>query len=126
MGDLILRLSSGQTYACPVGPDGKSWWMSRSRAVDNLLHAAAIEPEHVNASRVWLAPVLHASAGQVVDAIATLRGEDVVHHVSYQPHVVLEAQFASMPELACPTARAAGFHDDDTLVSMVERALQAA
>jgi nucleoside-diphosphate-sugar epimerase len=123
MSDLIRVLAAGRDFECPVAPEGKAWWMSRSCVVNNLLHAASLGAERVRDQRVWLLPVLHASSGEVVAAIARVRGEDVSRRVSYRPNAALQAQFANLPPLHCPTSVAEGFRNDGTLEALVQRAL---
>jgi D-erythronate 2-dehydrogenase len=121
LSNLLRELSAGREFVCPVAADGKSWWMSVECSVDNLLHAARIEPR--DARRVWMLPVLHASLGEVVAAIAQKHGPEVLRRVRYEPNPTLQAQFASYPPLRCPQALAAGFRHDGDLPTLIERAL---
>ena len=123
MSDLIRTLSTGGRFKCPVEPEGRAWWMSRSCAVDNLLHAAALGTEQTARRRVYLPPVLHASMAEVVAAISRIHGEEVLTRVTYEPNARLQAQFASLPPLECPSSLGAGFHDDGTLEALVRRAI---
>ncbi|HVW70938.1 MAG TPA: NAD-dependent epimerase/dehydratase family protein [Steroidobacteraceae bacterium] len=123
MSDIIRILSAGRPFVCPVASDGMAWWMSRTCVVENLLHAAGLNAALVEKRRVWLLPVLHASLGDVVAAIARVHGEEVLQHVTYQPNAALQAQFANLPPLCCPASLAAGFRNDGTLESLVQRAL---
>jgi naringenin degradation protein FdeJ len=124
MSDMIRELWEGREFVCPVGAEGRAWWMSRPCVVDNLLHAASLSAEIATTRRVWLLPVLHASMAEVVAAIAHKRGEQVLEKVTYQRNDALQAQFANMPPLRCPRAIAAGFHNDRSLEHLVERALE--
>ncbi len=123
LSDLIRALSAGRSFDCPVAKEAMSWWMSRACVVENLLHAAALSAAQVKKQRVWLLPVLHASIGDVVAAIARVRGEDVSTRVTYRADPALQAQFASYPPLRCPAAVEAGFRNDVTLEALVQRAL---
>jgi nucleoside-diphosphate-sugar epimerase len=123
MSDLIRALAAGQNFECPVGSEGKAWWMSRTCVVENLLHAASLDAASVKHRRVWLLPVLHASIAEVVGAIARVYGEDASHRVTYRPNASLQAQFANLPPLDCPTSVADGFRHDGTLEALVQRAL---
>lgn len=124
LSDAIRTLSAGRPFTFPVARDGKSWWMSRSCAVCNLLHAASLDSGLLELKRVWLLPVLHASMEDVVRAIARVRGEQVLGMVRYEPDPALQAQFASYPPLDCPGSLAAGFRHDGTLEALVQRALK--
>ena len=123
MSDLIRVLSTGGSFACPVSREGKAWWMSRTCVVGNLLHAANLDSAVVQKKRVWLLPVLHASLGDVVAAIARVHGEEVLERVTYHENATLQAQFANLPPLRCPTSVEAGFRNDGTLDILVQRAL---
>jgi nucleoside-diphosphate-sugar epimerase len=123
MSDLIRVLSAGGSFACPVSKEGKAWWMSRTCVVENLLHAVSLDTDRVQKKRVWLLPVLHASLGDVVAAIARVHGEEVLERVTYHENAALQAQFANLPPLRCPKSIHAGFRSDGTLEILVQRAL---
>jgi nucleoside-diphosphate-sugar epimerase len=123
MSDLIRSLSAGRNFACPVAREGMAWWMSRACVVENLLHAAGLEAATLERSRVWLLPVLHASLGDIVAAIARVHGEEVLDRVTYHENAALQAQFANLPPLRCPGSLEAGFRNDGTLETLVQRAL---
>jgi hypothetical protein len=78
----------------------------------------------LSAQRVWLLPLLQASIGEVVDAIARVYGERVLGLVRYEPNAALQAQFANFPPLSCPRSVAAGFTNDGSLEALVQRALE--
>jgi nucleoside-diphosphate-sugar epimerase len=124
LSDIIRVLSAGGSFTCPVSEHGMSWWMSRRRVVDNLLHAAALGAPALSAQRVFLLPVLHASLGEVVAAIARVHGPEVCSRVTYHPNAALQAQFASYPPLSCPRSLAAGFRHDGSLDALVRDALE--
>jgi nucleoside-diphosphate-sugar epimerase len=97
--------------------------MSRTRVVDNLLHAATLDVAGEDSGRVWLLPVLHASVGEAAQAIGRVYGVDVRNKITYQPDAGLQAQFANLPPLSCPKSEQAGFRHDGTLDELVQRAL---
>ncbi|MCS6948412.1 MAG: NAD-dependent epimerase/dehydratase family protein, partial [Steroidobacteraceae bacterium] len=61
LSDIIRELAAGREFVCPVAPEGTSWWMSVTRCIDNLLHAARMPVERGTVRRTWMLPVLHAS-----------------------------------------------------------------
>lgn len=124
LSDLIRELAAGRRFRCPVAADAPSWWMSRPCIVDNLLHAAAIGREQLIGGRTFLMPVLRASCGEVVAAIAAIYGSDVLKRVEYVPDAKLQAQFANYPPMHAPRALGAGFKSDGTLEQLVRRALE--
>jgi nucleoside-diphosphate-sugar epimerase len=123
LSDILRELSAGREFVCPVAPMGKSWWMSVECCIDNMLHAARMSVDPTFLRRVWVLPVLHASLGEVVAAIAQKHGPDVLRRVRYEPNAKLQAQFANLPPLQCPRSLAAGFRHDGDLPSMIDRAL---
>ena len=123
ISNILRELSAGREFVCPVAADGKSWWMSVECCLDNLLHAAQMRVEPSFLRRVWMLPVLHASLGEIVEAIAQKHGPEVLQRVQYQPDAKLQAQFASLPPLRCPRSLAAGFRHDGNLRNLIDRAL---
>jgi nucleoside-diphosphate-sugar epimerase len=123
MSEMIRRVAAGEPFVCPVSAHGKAWWMSRSRVVDNLLHASTLPRDVLQRRGAWLLPVQRASMAEVVEALAKVHGPDRVELVSYEPSEALEAQFARLPPLKCPSSEAAGFRHDGTLEELVQRAL---
>lgn len=131
MSDLIHRLAAGQPFTCPVSPTATCWWMSVGRCVDNLLTAARLPsarvaaepPRRGTAPRVWTLPVLRASLGELVDALARRFGEDRRALVTWAPNESVELQFGRQPPLDTPAARALGLADDGDLQQLISRAL---
>jgi hypothetical protein len=123
LSEIIRVLAAGGNFTCPVSADGMSWWMSRTCVVDNLLHGAALNPERLRERRVWLLPVLHASLGEIVAALARVHGPEVLERVTYQCNTALQAQFANYPPLRCPESVTAGFKHDGSTDTLVQRAL---
>jgi nucleoside-diphosphate-sugar epimerase len=124
ISNILRELSAGREFVCPVAASGKSWWMSVEQCLDNLLHAATMTVDPKFERRVWMLPVIHASMGEVVAAIAQKHGPEVLRRVRYQPDAKLQAQFANYPPMRCPRSLAAGFKHDDNLATLIERALQ--
>ena len=125
LSNILRELSEGREFVCPVSASGKTWWMSVECCIDNLLHAARMPVDPATLRRVWMLPVLHASFGEIVAAIAQKHGPEVLGRVRYEPNTKLQAQFASYPPLHCPRALAAGFRNDGNLPTLIERALHA-
>jgi D-erythronate 2-dehydrogenase len=126
LSDLLRELTAGREFVCPVAPEGKSWWMSVECCVDNLLHAARMSVEPSLVRRVWTLPVLHASLGEIVAAIARTHGPSVWQRVRFEPNEKLQAQFASLPPIRSSSSLAAGFRHDGDLNLMIQRALREA
>jgi len=123
LSNILRELSAGRDFVCPVAAEGKSWWMSVDCCIDNLLYAARMSVEPSLVRRTWMLPVLHASLGEVVAAIARMHGPEVLGRVRYEPNAKLQAQFANYPPIRNPRALAAGFRHDGDLETMIRRAL---
>ena len=124
MSDLIRYLASGTPYTCPVSKEATAWWMSRPCCVDNLIHAAALKPQGLPASRVWQLPVLYASIEQIVQTLADRYGADRAKLIDYQPNQKIQALFGALPPLATPRALAHGFRHDGHLDTLILKSLQ--
>ena len=123
MSDLIRNLAAGKAYTCPVSEHATAWWMSRPCCIKNLMHASALAPIDLNASRVWQLPVLHASIGQIVEALKRRYGADKKPLVSFEPNSKIEALFGALPPLQTPLACAQGFEHDGDLDTLITNSL---
>jgi nucleoside-diphosphate-sugar epimerase len=124
LSDMLREVAAGKPFVCPVARTGVSWWMSCGCLVDNLLIAADLPRARLEGRRTWLLPVLRASMGEVVSALGHVYGVDADALVSYRDDAKLRAQFASYPPLTCPGAISAGFRCDESVESLVQRALE--
>ena len=123
MSQLFWKLSAGQPLTVPVSPDGVAWWISVGACVDNLLHAASVDPERLNARRSYQMPVLRLTVSQVVDALAERYGSDRRALVSYQPDPLIERLFAAYPPLHTPEAQALGLAHDGSVDHLISRSM---
>lgn len=121
MSALFRAAERGSRYTCPVSPSATAWWMSRGCCVDNLLHAARLVPEGLPAKRVWTVPTLHLTVQAIIDALARRFG-DV--RIDFAPREDIERLFGRQPPWLGGEARAAGFVDDGSVDTLVERALE--
>ncbi len=121
MSNIFHALASGQEICVPVSRQATSWFMSRQRCVDNLLHAATLPPGSVE--RAFNLPALTLGMDELVAGIAAHFGPDVGKLVSYEPQPAIEAQFGSYPRLLTPIADGLGFMDDGDAAMLVARAL---
>lgn len=128
MSDLIRELHAGRRYTCPVSPQATLWLMSLERIVDNLLHAALLEPARLSAgdARAWTLPALHLSIAELAAATGRVGGHAVEPLLDFQPNPKLEAAFGAYPPLSTPAADALGFLHDGDAESLVRRAIASA
>lgn len=123
--DLIRCLSSGQAFTCPVSPAAKSWLMSVTCVVENLLNAATLADKPGDEKcQTWTLPAMHVSIAELVQEIDGLFPDsDVPSLISYEADPWIEDNFGSYPPLHCPEAEAAGFHHDGDIGTLVSNSL---
>ncbi|MET3117682.1 nucleoside-diphosphate-sugar epimerase [Undibacterium sp. GrIS 1.8] len=123
MSDIFWCLRDGQPFTCPVSAQAVMWWMSRDCCVNNLLHAASLEPQQLANRRVVTPPVLRLTISELVDQLASIFGADRLSLISYQPNPKLEAVFGAYPPINTSTAEAMGFSHDGSIKQLVENAI---
>lgn len=124
MSLLFWKLAAGEALTVPVSPEGVAWWISVQTCVDNLLHAATVDPALLNPRRSYQMPVLRLTVAELVDALAERFGPDRRALVQYAPEPFIQKLFASYPPLHTPEALALGLKDDGTVAQLIERAMQ--
>jgi nucleoside-diphosphate-sugar epimerase len=112
MSMLFHKAAAGEAYVCLVSAEATCWWMSLATCVANLCHAAKLETNAVPLSRIWQLPVLHASVGEILGAIANRLGPESTSRFRFERDEAVEARFGRFPDLAAPDAIAAGFVAD--------------
>lgn len=123
MSQLFWKLRDGEALTVPVGPQGVAWWISVGTCVDNLLHAACVNPERLNARRSYQMPVLRLTVAEVVEALAARFGADRKQLVTYAPDPLIERLFAAFPPLRTPQAESLGFVHDGAVDRLITRAV---
>ncbi|KAA0593183.1 nucleoside-diphosphate-sugar epimerase [Azospirillum lipoferum] len=125
MSELIWAAAAGEPYVCPVSPQAVAWWMSADCCVDNLLHAARLDRDALDAQRIWPLPVLRLTAAEVVEALARRFGAGCRDRIAYDPDAGLEAIFGSFPPLLATAAERLGFRHDGSADALIRNALAA-
>ncbi|MQB45936.1 NAD-dependent epimerase/dehydratase family protein [Rhizobium sp. ICMP 5592] len=123
MSDILHTLRAGEPFVCPVSADATSWFMSRARCVENLIHAGSLPAERLGTRRAFNLPALTLSMRALVDGAAGHFGPQVQSLVTYEPNEALQAQFGSYPALLTPIADGLGFTHDGDAKMLVARAL---
>jgi nucleoside-diphosphate-sugar epimerase len=123
MSNIFWKLAEGKSFTCPVSANAVSWWMSVQCCVDNLLHAARLDPAQAALRRDFTLPVLRLTMAELVDGLATEFGEDRRALVRYEPDAKLEAGFGSYPPLDASAAEAAGFCHDGSMQALIRNAM---
>ncbi|NDY90242.1 NAD-dependent epimerase/dehydratase family protein [Ideonella livida] len=123
MSLLFWRLAAGQPLTVPVTPQGVAWWISVGACVDNLLHAATVDPARLNPRRSYQMPVLRFTVAELVDALCARFGEDRRALVQYVPDPFIQKLFASYPPLRTPEAEALGLRHDGDIDRLITHAM---
>lgn len=123
MSQLFWKLAAGEHVTVPVSSDGVAWWISVGACVDNLLHAAIVDPALLNPRRSYQMPVLRFTVGALVDALAQRYGPDRRALVTYAPDPYVQRLFAAYPPLRTPQAEALGFRHDGDIATLIRRAM---
>jgi len=122
--DLIRQLAMGKSCTCPVSAEARSWLMSVSVCVDNLLYAAT---HTFDSRRIFMLPAQYVQLGELVDAIGRVTGQaDISNRIVWAPDPWVEFNFGTYPPLDLPLAEAQGFRADSSLDTMVRSSLLAA
>lgn len=123
LSDIIRFPAEGREFVVPAAPEATSWFLSRAACIDNLIHAAEIGGEQLNAARSWQLPAQHLRLSDLVDGIAAVHGEGVRKLISYKPDPAIQRVYASYPPLLTPEAERVGFRHDGDIPTLVRRAL---
>jgi len=124
MSLLFWRLAAGEPLTVPVSPQGTAWWISVGACVDNLLHAAGVDPERLNARRSYQMPSLRLSVAEVVAGLVARYGPDRQHLVRYAPDPLVERLFGAYPALETAEAEALGWAHDRSVSRLIARAME--
>ena len=126
--DLIRCLSKGESFTCPVSASARSWLMSITCCIENLLHAVSLARTESNkgsgTANTYTLPALHVTIEELVARIGELFPQhDVQSLIHYASDPWVEENFGSYPPLILPRAEAAGFHHDGDIESLIRKAL---
>ncbi|WP_205910204.1 NAD-dependent epimerase/dehydratase family protein [Rhizobium sp. FKY42] len=113
MSQLLHKIRTNEPFECPVPADSVCWWMSRSAAVENLIHAATLPSSGATVQP----PVLHATIAEVAEAAMRVTGNRPAIH--YGDDGRLRRIFGSMPPLDANLAISMGFRADADLETLV-------
>lgn len=123
MSDILHALQAGEEFLCPVSAEATSWFMSRERCVDNILHAMNLDRNAIGGRRAFNLPALRLSMREIIDGAADLFGSETRSLVSFAPNEPLQAMFGSYPPLHTTIADRLGFTNDGTAAAMIARSL---
>jgi nucleoside-diphosphate-sugar epimerase len=120
MSDIFWALRDGRRITIPVSSEATSWWISRERCVDNLLHAGAAATSTLRATTYQM-PVLRLSIREVLDALSARFNVAWSDFVTLEPNPRVEALFGTYPAVSTSEAESAGFRNDGTIQELLGR-----
>jgi len=117
---IIREPLAGVEAVCPVAPETRMWLQSPARAIDNLVHALALDTQLLGVDRTVNLPGLSVSVAQMLDALREAAGEEVARRVRFERDAVIERIVASWPsDFTAARARELGFVADEDYLAIV-------
>jgi D-erythronate 2-dehydrogenase len=117
----ILREPLAGTDAiCPVDRDVAIYILSPRRVIQALIHAFELGPEGFGPSRMLTLPGISVTAGEMVDALRDVAGEQVAARVKWQLDPRIQKIVSGwLPDFDARRARAMGFEADRDLAEII-------
>ncbi|MSP82471.1 MAG: SDR family oxidoreductase [Alphaproteobacteria bacterium] len=117
---IIREPLAGTEVPCPVGPETRMWMLSPRRAVDGLLHAAALPADAWPPARAVSLPGIEVGIGEMVAALGRVAGPGPVGRISWQPDPAIQRIVAGWPYRFEPRrALAMGFVPDPDIDAII-------
>ncbi len=116
--DIFHGLGNGERFRSPVSAHATTWLLSRTRTVENILHALEIGSSDLPDSRAFALPAIRCAMKDLAKTILCHAGQDE-DLISYAPAAAVERIFGCYPPLVTDTARTLGFRDDGDLETLV-------
>ncbi|MGI9463113.1 MAG: NAD-dependent epimerase/dehydratase family protein, partial [Aestuariivirgaceae bacterium] len=90
MSSIFREPLQGEEAVCPVPPDYAHWFLSPSRCITNLIHAAEIEGAALGSNRCFALPGKTHTIGDMVEAMRRVAGDDPVNLIRWEPDEELQ------------------------------------
>ena len=117
---IIREPLAGEDAPLPVRPDLRLHLASPERAVQSLLHAAALEQGALEGETTITLPGISVRVAQMIEALRRIAGEAAAARIRPAPDPAIEAIVASWPgAIETPRATALGFAADDGVETLV-------
>jgi len=118
---IIREPLAGEEAVCPVSTSSAMYVLSPRRVVDAFIHAMELSDESLGMTRSLVLPGITATVGDMIEALATVAGPNVVARIRHEPDPMIQSivdGWASRVEAA--RARRLGFKADDDLGAIIE------
>ncbi len=120
ISDVFHAFRGGKAIDLPVSAQATLWLLSRSAAVEALVHAVLLAEPRVG-ERVTL-PALRITMGDLIGALAAATGRDA-GLARFRPNERIEAVFGALPPLATARGDTLGFRHDGSTKALVAHVL---
>lgn len=117
---IIREPLNGQPAVCPVSAGTRMWLMSPRQAVRNLVHGHDLDAERFETSRILNLPGLSVTVQEMVEALASVSGNDVAQRIQWQEDEAIKRIVASWPgDFSAARAKGLGFTSDTDFASII-------
>lgn len=117
---ILREPMAGLAAALPVGRDLRLHLASPGKALDYMLHAAALEQAAIGIETTLTLPGISVTVGEMIDTLAQIVGADAAALIRPAPEPAIEAIVASWPgEITCPRAIALGFRPNTGIAELI-------
>lgn len=122
---MIREPVNGEPSVCPVDPSLPVWVMSPRTAIVNLVYAHELPAAAFGHQRVLNLQGLTVSAGQILEALRKVCGDEVADRVEWRRDPAVEAVVTTWPGRFDSTrARALGFQTDTDFETIIHHHLE--
>ena len=117
---IVREPLNGIISPCPVKASTGIWILSPRKIIDALIHAHDLPCTAWHTNRVLNLPGTTATAGEMVDALRKIAGDEIANRVEWVPDADIQAFIDSLP-LRFKTTRALeiGFVADESVESII-------
>lgn len=123
--DIVRDPVRGTETVCPVGPGTKVWVLSPRRAVDAFIRALELGAEAWTGGRIVALPGSAVTAGELVDAVRQLAGDEVADRVRWSVDPFIDDIVSGFPiTFDTSYAHQLGFQADGSAADIVRGFLE--
>jgi nucleoside-diphosphate-sugar epimerase len=97
VSSMIREPLHGEPAICPVSPDLTLWLSSPDTVVQNLLHAATLDPDALGDWRTVNLPGISVTVQQMLDSLGRLTDAETLARVRFQPDESISRIVSSWP-----------------------------
>ncbi|GGB42942.1 hypothetical protein GCM10011380_35540 [Sphingomonas metalli] len=124
LSDMFHAARRGEPLTIPLAGEDRTWVMSRTRLIDNLLHALDLPAERLPQRRYWTLPALAVRIDALIAALERVYGRERVAGLTCIPDAAVRRSFAQVP-LVAAGATALGFRGDTDADALVQAVIAA-